>query len=369
MNAKNFQKLKKITKGLSVLYIEDNRFLQKKTSEFLNKLFDDVYQAYDGLDGYEKYKLYKPDIVITDLSLSKKNSIELIADMQQLNNDIKIIILSSLNDDFTLLQSIDMGIEHMFLKPLDLDMMISILIDIVNDIEKNNNFEDCLYNLNQLYDKSHQIGLINSYKGIPVISNGNIISVNEDDFTIQVTPLQLAAIEYERHTVINFYSKDHYIHAYVFKIDYRNKLITFIKPKYIDFIQREFEHKRIHPDNDFKLSVHFRNRSLDVDLIDISTVSIDIYLKDNNMNLTKNDTIDITMGFEVQRKMGSLQQGVFRKVYAKANIIRMYPSSHGFNIAASLDIKKTDLNDFGSYLKRMEINTIKELKKTAKKYQ
>ena len=62
----------KRTSDLSVLYIESDLSLQKEISMHLKKIFSKVYQAFDGIDGLNQYKKNKPDIVLTDLNLSKK---------------------------------------------------------------------------------------------------------------------------------------------------------------------------------------------------------------------------------------------------------------------------------------------------------
>jgi len=121
----------KRTSDLSVLYVESDTTLQKEISIHLRKIFSKVYQAFDGLDGLNQCKKNKPDIVLTDLNLSKKNAFEMIVDMQDLDSIISIIVLSDKNDDFELLETLDLGIIALLQKPLHLSNLNRALQKVI----------------------------------------------------------------------------------------------------------------------------------------------------------------------------------------------------------------------------------------------
>ncbi len=125
-------KTKKFKSDLSILYIDSDVLLQEKISSHLRKIFSTVYQAYSGVDGLEEYKKNKPDIVLTDLNLLNKNAFEMIIDIQELQADIPIIVLSYKNSDFTLLETLDIGLVALLEKPVNISNLNKALQKIIS---------------------------------------------------------------------------------------------------------------------------------------------------------------------------------------------------------------------------------------------
>ena len=121
----------KRTSDLSILYVESDLSLQKNICLHLKKIFPKVYQAFDGIDGLSEFKKNKPDIVLTDLNLSKKNAFEMIVDIQDLDSKTSIIILSNKNDDFELLETLDLGIIALLKKPLNMSNLNRALQKVI----------------------------------------------------------------------------------------------------------------------------------------------------------------------------------------------------------------------------------------------
>jgi len=132
----NLEKLKNIGSDKTLLYIESDAVLQKKFGIYLQKTFKSFYQADDGLKGFELFLKVKPDVVIIDLDLKKKDAIEIIVDIQAVNDKVVIITLSQSNDNYFLLQSIDMNLAGMFLKPINFSKLATKLIQVLPEVKK-----------------------------------------------------------------------------------------------------------------------------------------------------------------------------------------------------------------------------------------
>ncbi len=132
----SLEKLKNVAADKTILYIESDKTLQKNFGVYLQKIFKNFYQAYDGQEGFILFLKVKPEVIIMDLDLEKKDSIELIVDILELDPNIKILTVSSSNENYSLLQSIDMGLSGMLLKPINFAQLADKLISFLPPVKK-----------------------------------------------------------------------------------------------------------------------------------------------------------------------------------------------------------------------------------------
>jgi len=114
-------------KEITLLYVEDSRAIREILGKRLEKKVKKIIVAVDGEDGLEKYKEYKPDIILTDVTMPKMSGIEMSREIKEIDKDMPIIILSAHNDASYLLEAIELGISGYLLKPVDRDKMIEQL--------------------------------------------------------------------------------------------------------------------------------------------------------------------------------------------------------------------------------------------------
>jgi len=124
--------LKKLTKELTVLYVEDEDESREQIEGIFKLLFKSVDSAVDGLDALEKYKVNTYDIVITDINMPKMNGLELIEHIRTINETQKIIIISAHNNSEYLIEAINKGIDNFILKPIKTDQLKFALTKISN---------------------------------------------------------------------------------------------------------------------------------------------------------------------------------------------------------------------------------------------
>jgi len=133
----NFQKLNQfigISKGLTVLYVEDNLSMQVKTKSLLENFFNVVDVVEDGEKALVAYQTKKYDIVITDLNMPKKDGIHFIKDIRELNQEQVVIVISAYGDSHKLLELISLGISSFILKPISLERLINVIDSVVGKI-------------------------------------------------------------------------------------------------------------------------------------------------------------------------------------------------------------------------------------------
>jgi len=128
------------TKGLEVLYVEDNETLRDSTLKVLHNFFKEVHVAVDGRDGIDKYKTFQQssgktyDLVISDINMPHLNGVEMSSDIIKLEPTQSIIFITAHNEAEYLHQAISLGISSFLLKPLNLQDLASVLYKVCQAI-------------------------------------------------------------------------------------------------------------------------------------------------------------------------------------------------------------------------------------------
>ena len=123
-----------VLKHVSILYVEDDDEIRPIVQRGIKRRVKELFTAVDGLDGLEKFKEFKPDIVLTDIKMPKMNGIEMSKRIKEINKDIPIIIMSAHSEADFLLESIEIGIDGYLLKPVDKDKMFEKLVIAAKDV-------------------------------------------------------------------------------------------------------------------------------------------------------------------------------------------------------------------------------------------
>lgn len=118
-------------KDFSVLYVEDDRQLREDTVKLLSTLFKSVETAANGEEAFEKFNKSKPDIIITDLRMPKMSGFELSKNIREIKPSQPIIILSAHDEEEYRNSLIDIGVEAITNKPLEIITFASVLLDTI----------------------------------------------------------------------------------------------------------------------------------------------------------------------------------------------------------------------------------------------
>ena len=105
--------------NLKILLVDDDKAEQSILSIMLEKLGCIVITALDGYDGLVKFKKRPPNIIITDIKMPKFDGFEMIEEIQKIDADIPIILLTSYSEEEYLLKAINMGVKYFLKKPVD----------------------------------------------------------------------------------------------------------------------------------------------------------------------------------------------------------------------------------------------------------
>lgn len=119
-----------------ILFVEDEPSLQKTVGDILSNEGFKVFQATDGEAGIRLAKSEKPDLILLDLILPKKDGFEII---QALKGDpdtkeIKIIVLTNLQASGDVEKAIELGATTYLIKAnYDLEEVVSKVRELLGE--------------------------------------------------------------------------------------------------------------------------------------------------------------------------------------------------------------------------------------------
>jgi len=145
--------LKKISKYVRVLFVEDDEEMRDAVGEYLQKIFRHVTTAKDGQEGLKLFQEQRFDIVLTDIQMPYMNGLEMAKEIKTINPNQEIIIISAHSEKAYFLDAIRIGINGFIPKPVDSIQMNQILYKSIFNV--NNYKENIQYkkNLEQQVEK------------------------------------------------------------------------------------------------------------------------------------------------------------------------------------------------------------------------
>ena len=131
-----FDKLKTISTGISVLYVEDNDILREKMLKMFKMFFTDIDAAINGKNGLELYMNKKYDLVISDIVMPELNGLELVKAIKNVSKSQRIIFLSAYTEIKYLIEAIELGVDGFVFKPIQYEKLYDILLKVVKQINQ-----------------------------------------------------------------------------------------------------------------------------------------------------------------------------------------------------------------------------------------
>lgn len=93
-----------------------------------------VGEASDGVECMENIFRVDPDILLIDIVMPRKNGLEILKDLKNINSKIKVLILTEENDVEYLIYAMDLGVDGYILKESD-SLELKRAIKLVNNGE------------------------------------------------------------------------------------------------------------------------------------------------------------------------------------------------------------------------------------------
>jgi len=118
-----------------ILFVEDEPTLQKAVGRFLEEAGYQIISALDGELGLEMAKREKPDMILLDVILPKKDGFTVLKELKEdeTTKDIPVVILTNLENDTDVEKAISLGATTYLVKAnYELEEITKKIKDILN---------------------------------------------------------------------------------------------------------------------------------------------------------------------------------------------------------------------------------------------
>lgn len=177
MNRETLEKLRRLCRNISVLYVEDDENISSQLEKLLKKIFINVDVEKNGALGLENFTKNRQDIVITDISMPVMDGIEMSKKIKLLNSEQNIIVTSAHSDLEYLIGLIEIGVDRFVLKPIEMASLLATISKVAINIYRARREHFLEENLKKL--KNIQIEALSTLMfPLLYIENGAIVYMN-----------------------------------------------------------------------------------------------------------------------------------------------------------------------------------------------
>jgi two-component system, chemotaxis family, chemotaxis protein CheY len=120
--------------ALKILLCDDSMLVRKKLKNALiEKGYTTVLEASDGEEAVAVAREEQPDLVLMDIVMPKKDGIEALQEIKEINPNICVIMASSVGTQGNLIKALKMGAYSFLQKPITVEAVEEQLIKMSNE--------------------------------------------------------------------------------------------------------------------------------------------------------------------------------------------------------------------------------------------
>jgi len=116
------------------LIVDDSRLSRKKLRQILESGDHEVVaEGLDGADGLEKYKEFKPDITMLDITMPVMNGFDCLDAIKEIDKDARCIMVSAIGSPDALTSAIQKGANNYITKPYNNEDVLEVVEETLED--------------------------------------------------------------------------------------------------------------------------------------------------------------------------------------------------------------------------------------------
>ena len=108
-----------------ILIADDAEFSRTRISRTLNDAGYYVIEAQNGSEALDAYQSEKPDLVIMDIGMPVMDGLTALRQILAFDPNAKIVVLSRIGQEKSVVEALEAGAETFFLKPFDSNFVLA----------------------------------------------------------------------------------------------------------------------------------------------------------------------------------------------------------------------------------------------------
>ena len=103
---------------MKMLIADDNKQITSVLAEYAKKEGYQVVLAHDGEEAMHQFEIFRPDIVLLDVMMPKRDGFEICKEIRRESN-VPIIMITARGEDFEKIMGLDIGADDYIVKPFE----------------------------------------------------------------------------------------------------------------------------------------------------------------------------------------------------------------------------------------------------------
>ena len=117
-----------------ILIVDDSAIMRKNLRAILSKAgYDVVAEAVNGLEAFQSYEKYKPDLVTMDVTMPVMDGIQAVKKIITQYPEAKIVVISAFDQRTMLFEAMENGAKHYIIKPITAEKLLTVIAQILEE--------------------------------------------------------------------------------------------------------------------------------------------------------------------------------------------------------------------------------------------
>jgi CheY-like chemotaxis protein len=122
---------------ITIVLVDDDKVVRRYVGAFLAQLGANVAVARNSIEGLEAVKTYRPDLVLSDISMPGRDGFGLLHDIRALGPDaggsVPVIAMTALVSPLDRARILDAGFKAYLSKPFGPDKLVEAILKVLDE--------------------------------------------------------------------------------------------------------------------------------------------------------------------------------------------------------------------------------------------
>ena len=117
-----------------VLIVDDSKTSRKFLKNMLGEAGHEIIgEAVNGLEGVERYKELRPDIVTMDITMPVMDGIEAVKEISEYDPNAKVIMVTAAGQKTNMVEALKQGASDFIQKPFEADVILNTVEKVLEE--------------------------------------------------------------------------------------------------------------------------------------------------------------------------------------------------------------------------------------------